>query len=258
MDELVIAGQRLRSRLFLGTGRYPDAESLRAAVAAAEVDVVAAALRRVDPERPRLDPLRVLADLPLRILPNTSGARTAAEAVRIARLARELTGHGWVKVEITPDEESLLPDAAETLAAAARLVREGFTVLPYIQADPVLARRLEEAGCAAVMPLGAPIGTGQGLKTRPFLEVILERARVPVIVDAGLGLPSHACAAMELGADAVLVNTAIARCGDPPRMARAFAAAVRAGRAAWLAGRAPQTRRPVPSSPAEGRLSGDT
>ncbi len=262
-DPLVIAGERLASRLFIGTGRYRRAADLVDAVRAARPSLIAVAIRRVAldaPEAAEPDPVAALLDADLvgpegaRLLPNTSGARDAAEAVRIARLAREVVGHGWVKLEITPDETTLLPDPIETLAAAGTLVADGFTVLPYMPADPVLAKRLEDAGCAAVMPLGAPIGTGQGITTRRFVELIVRDASVPVVVDAGLGAPSHACDAMELGADAVLANTAIARAADPVAMARAFAGAVVAGRTARIAGRIPESPTPTASSSLEGRI----
>ncbi|NOY82323.1 MAG: thiazole synthase [Kiritimatiellaeota bacterium] len=230
-NELIIAGRTFGSRLFFGTGKFGSPAVMAEAIEASETELVTVALRRVDLQAParedpllsRLDPERVL------VVPNTSGARTAEEAVRIARLARAGGGFEWVKLELTPDPNYLLPDPVETLRATEILAAEGFVVMPYINADPVLAHLLEEAGAATVMPLGAPIGTNRGLRTRDMLEIIIEQARVPVVVDAGLGLPSHACAALELGADAVLVNTAIASAGDPVAMARAFALAVRAG-----------------------------
>lgn len=271
-DPLVIAGEPLRSRLFIGTGRYRRAADLVGAVRAAGPSLIAVAIRRAPIEAPTdspaadadgvTDPIAALLDADVigpgaaRLLPNTSGARNADEAVRIARLAREVVGHGWVKLEITPDLDTLLPDPVETLAAAQTLAGDGFTVLPYMPADPVLAKRLEDAGCAAVMPLGAPIGTGQGLTTRRFVELIVRDASVPVVVDAGLGAPSHACEAMEFGADAVLANTAIARAADPVAMAGAFAGAVVAGRAARLAGRIPESPTPTASSSLEGRIGG--
>ncbi|HPU99275.1 MAG TPA: thiazole synthase, partial [Candidatus Hydrogenedentes bacterium] len=209
-DPLVIAGRSFRSRLMIGTGKFPSAEALRAAVEASGAEIVTVALRRVDLTRPEegdilsaLDPERQL------ILPNTSGARTAEEAVRLARLARSAGLPPWVKLELTPEPRYLLPDPVETLRAAEILVRDGFVVLPYIQADPVLARRLQDIGTATVMPLGAPIGSNRGVRTRDMIRIIIEQATVPVVVDAGLGAPSHAAEAMELGADAVLVNTAI-------------------------------------------------
>ena len=188
------------------------------------------------------------------LLPNTSGARTAEDACRLARLGREATGSTWIKLEIHPDPRYLLPDPVETLKAAETLVKEGFTVLPYINADPVLAKRLEDVGCATVMPLGSPIGSARGIETRASIEIIIEQANVPVVVDAGLGAPSHAAEAMEMGADAVLVNTAIAVADDPVRMAAAFKAAVEAGRVAFELGLAPKRREAEPTSPLTGFL----
>jgi thiazole synthase len=257
MDDTVlrIAGREFRSRLLLGTGKFPSAVALRAAIAASGAEIVTVALRRVDLERPEeegilsaIDPERLL------ILPNTSGARTADEAVRLARLAAAAGLPRWVKLELTPEPRYLLPDPIETLRATEMLVCEGFTVLPYIQADPILAKRLEEAGAATVMPLGAPIGSNRGLRTRDMVRIIIEQARVPVVVDAGLGAPSHAAEAMELGADAVLVNTAISDAEDPAAMARAFALAVEAGRLARLSGTAPERDRGQASSPLTGFL----
>lgn len=248
-DPLVIAGRTFRSRLLLGTGKFPGAAALRAAVAASGSEIVTVALRRVDLDSPdddllgALDPERVL------ILPNTAGARDAAEAVRLAHLARAAGLPAWVKLEVTPDPRYLLPDPIDTLKAAEILVKDGFTVLPYMPADPVLARRLEEVGVAAVMPLGAPIGSNRGLKTRDAVQIIVEQAGVPVVVDAGLGAPSHAAEAMELGAAAVLVNTAIAVAADPARMAAAFRAGVAAGRLAYRAGLAPPQFEAAASSP---------
>jgi thiazole synthase len=234
-DELVIAGRSFRSRLFIGTGKFGSNEAMRTAIEASGAEVVTVALRRIDTSSNEDAILDALPEGVL-LLTNTSGAVDAGEAVRLARLARAAGLPAWIKLEVTPDPRYLLPDPVETLAAAAQLVEEGFTVLPYCPADPVLCRRLEEVGCATVMPLGSWIGSNQGLRTRQALEVIVEQARVPVVVDAGLGAPSHAAEAMELGADAVLVNTAVATAGDPPAMARAFRLAVEAGRAAWLAG----------------------
>lgn len=242
---LTIAGRQFASRLLVGTGKFPSPEAMRDALVACGTEIVTVALRRADLTGTRdpfanilefIDPDRYL------LLPNTSGARDAGEAVRLARLAVAAGLPKWVKLEIHPDPRYLLPDPIETLAAAETLVREGFTVLPYINADPVLAKRLQEAGCATVMPLGSPIGSNRGLQTRDQLRIIIDQATVPVVVDAGLGAPSHAAEAMELGADAVLVNTAIAIAVDPCRMGRAFQAAVEAGRAAFeigLAGPSP-------------------
>ncbi len=229
---LVIAGTPFTSRLLMGTGKFASAQQLQQAVINAGSQLVTLALRRVrlqgeDPQI--LAPLRATG---VHLLPNTSGARTAEEAIFAARLAREALGTHWVKLEIHPDPRYLMPDPLATLQAAKQLVKEGFVVLPYCSADPALCRLLEEAGCAAVMPLGAPIGSNRGLVTRDMLEIIIEQARVPVVVDAGIGAPSHAALAMEMGADAVLVNTAIATAGDPAMMAQAFRLAVEAGQLA--------------------------
>jgi thiazole synthase len=236
---LTIAGRRFRSRLFLGTGKFSSNEAMRAALDASGAEIVTVALRRADLSGQRdayanilefIDPARYL------ILPNTSGAMNAAEAVRLARLAAAAGLPMWVKLEIHPDPTYLLPDPIETLKAAEILVNEGFVVLPYINADPVLAKRLQDVGVATVMPLGAPIGSNRGLATRDQIRIIIEQATVPVIVDAGLGAPSHAAQAMELGAAAVLINTAIAIASDPSRMAVAFKLAVQAGREAFELG----------------------
>jgi len=236
---LVIAGRTFRSRLILGTGKFASPELMRAALVASGAELVTVALRRADLSGQR-DPFANILEFidpeTYLLLPNTSGAMNAEEAIRLARLAAAAGLPRWVKLEIHPDPRYLLPDAVETLRAAERLVQEGFTVLPYINADPVLAKRLEEVGCATVMPLGAPIGSNRGLQTRDQLRIIIQQATVPVVVDAGLGAPSHAAEAMELGADAVLVNTAIAVAGDPCRMAEAFKWAVAAGRSAYEAG----------------------
>jgi thiazole synthase len=253
-DKLTIAGRDFTSRLFIGTGKYASNEMMARSIEAAGTEMVTVALRRVDIGNPNDDMLAAIDRDRYLLLPNTSGARDAEEAVRLARLARAATGIAWVKLEVTPDPYYLLPDGAETLRAAERLVAEGFVVLPYIQADPVLAKRLEDVGTATVMPLASPIGSNQGLKTRASLEIIIEQATVPVVVDAGLGVPSHAADAMEMGADAVLVNTSIATAADPVAMARAFAMAVEAGRMAWLAGRAAERRIASASSPLTGFL----
>lgn len=235
-DHLEIAGRRFASRLFLGTGKFSANRVMREAVAASRSELVTVALKRVDVANPGDDLLAHL-DLPgVHLLPNTSGARTAAEAVFAAQLAREALDTAWVKLEIHPDPRHLMPDPIETLAAAEELVGEGFVVLPYVHADPVLCKRLEDIGCPAVMPLAAPIGSNAGLAAERFLELIIAAARVPVVVDAGLGRPSQAAAALEMGADAVLVNTAIAVAGDPVAMAGAFRDAVDCGRRAHRAG----------------------
>jgi thiazole synthase len=236
---LVIAGRTFNSRLFLGTGKFPSNVSMRDALAASGTEIVTVALRRADltgKHDPYANILEFIDPEKYLILPNTSGAMNAEEAVRLARLAAAAGLPKWVKLEIHPDPTYLLPDPIETLKAAEILVKEGFTVLPYINADPVLAKRLQEAGTATVMPLGAPIGSNRGIATRDQIRIIIEQAIVPVVVDAGIGAPSHAAEAMELGADAVLVNTAIAIASDPVRMAIAFQKAVQAGREAFELG----------------------
>ena len=254
-DPLVIADRSFTSRLIVGTGKFGSPEAMREALEAARTEMVTVALRRVDLDaaggRDILDDIDAERYL---VLPNTSGAVDAEEAVRIARLARSAGLPAWVKLEVTPDPRYLLPDPVETLRAAERLVAEEFVVLPYINADPVLAKRLQEAGCATVMPLGSWIGSNQGVRTRDAVGIIIEQATVPVVVDAGLGAPSHAAEAMEMGADAVLVNTAIAVAGDPAGMARAFAQGVEAGRGAFLAGVAPVRAAAEASSPLTGFL----
>lgn len=252
-DPLVIAGREFSSRLFLGTGKFPSNESLSAAVAASATEMVTVALRRVDPTATE----DILDALPpeVLLLTNTSGAVDADEAVRLARLARAAELPEWIKLEVTPDPRYLLPDPVETLKAAEVLCAEGFVVLPYVNADPVLCKRLEEVGCATVMPLGSWIGSNQGLRTKAALEIIVEQALVPVVVDAGIGAPSQAAEAMELGADAVLVNTAIGTARDPAAMAGAFRLAVEAGRRGWRAGLAPAGAGAAASSPLTGFLT---
>lgn len=254
-DNLIIAGTEFKSRLFLGTGKFSSIDIMKGAIRESGTDMVTVALRRVDLDDPGDDLLAAVNSFSgIQLLPNTSGARDATEAVRIARLARAAGCGSWLKLEVTPDPRYLLPDPIETLKAAEILVKEGFIVLPYINADPILAKRLEEAGTAAVMPLGSPIGTNKGLKTEENIKIIIEMSNVPVVVDAGLGAPSHAALAMELGADAVLVNTAIAAARDPLLMARAFRLGTEAGRSAFLAGRAPERDHAEPSSPLTGFL----
>src|SRR4051794_38878010 len=249
---LVIAGREFRSRLFLGTGKFSAPEAMRDALVASGTEIVTVALRRADLSGKKdpfanilefIDPKRYL------ILPNTSGAMNAEEAVRLSRLAAAAGLPKWVKLEIHPDPRYLLPDPVETFKATEILVKEGFTVLPYINADPVLAKRLQDAGAATVMPLGSPIGSNRGIQTRDQIRIIIEQATVPVVVDAGLGAPSHAAEAMELGADAVLVNTAIAIASDPNRMAEAFKMAVEAGRAAYEIGLGETSATARPTSP---------
>lgn len=236
MENLIIGNREFKSRLFVGTGKFRSNEIMSAAIKASGSQMVTVAMKRIDMDNRDDDMLRHIVADDIQLLPNTSGVRNAEEAVLAAQLAREAFGTNFIKLEIHPDPKYLLPDPVETLAATEQLVKLGFIVLPYIQADPVLCKRLEEVGSAAVMPLGAPIGTNKGLVTRELLKIIIEQSRVPVVVDAGIGAPSHAAEAMELGADAVLVNTAIAVAGDPVRMAKAFADATVAGREAFEAG----------------------
>jgi len=250
-DELEIAGVRFSSRLFLGTGKYEDMETMREALERSGTEMVTVAVRYMDLSGER----SILQELDLsryRLLPNTAGATTAEQAVKMARLAREATGTNWVKLEVIGDQKTLWPDTGATVEATKELVAEDFVVLPYTSTDLVAAIRLEEAGAATVMPLASPIGSGQGMPDWASISRIVERITVPVVVDAGLGVPSDAAFAMELGADAVLVNTAIARAGNPPQMAEAMKLGVRAGRLAYLAGRMPVSRYAVPSSPTRG------
>ncbi len=236
-DILTIGGRDFKSRLFMGTGKFPSNELMLRAILASGSEMITVAMKRIDMEHEEEDDmLSHINREHVQFLPNTSGVRDAEEAVMAARLARDCFGTDFIKLEIHPDPKYLLPDPVETLRATEILAREGFKVLPYIQADPVLCKRLEEVGTAAVMPLGAPIGTNKGLLTRDLLEIIIAESRVPVVVDAGIGAPSHAAEALEMGADAVLVNTAIAVAGNPVEMAEAFRLAVEAGRKAYLAG----------------------
>ncbi len=251
---LVIAGREIRSRLFMGTGKFSGGAVMATALEASGAEIVTVALRRVDLSDPGDDILSHIDRDRYLLLPNTSGARDADEAVRVARLAREATGIRWLKLEVTPEPNYLLPDPVETLRAAQTLIKEGFVVLPYINADPVLALRLQDAGCAAVMPLGAPIGTGRGVRTADQIRIIVEQAAVPVVVDAGLGLPSHVCRSFELGADAVLVNTAVAAAADPVKMAEAFRLAVDASLRCRTAGPMDEHDRAAASSPLTGFL----
>src|ERR1700677_3818900 len=239
MTGLTIAGRTFGSRLLVGTGKFSSNQAMAEALEASGTEIVTVALRRADltgKDDPYADILNFIDPKKYLILPNTSGAMNAGEAVRLARLAAAAGLPKWVKLEIHPDPRYLLPDPVETFKAAEILVAEGFTVLPYINADPVLAKRLEDVGCATVMPLGSPIGSARGIETRASIEIIIEQATVPVVVDAGLGAPSHAAQAMEMGADAVLVNTAIAVSHHPCRMGRAFDMAVRCGREAYELG----------------------
>ena len=254
MDRLVIAGREFNSRLLVGTGKFVSCEIMAEAIENSGTEIVTVALRRVDIENENDNMLSAIDRNKYLLLPNTSGARDAEEAVRLSKLARAATGINWVKLEVTPDPYYLLPDPIETLKAAEILVKDGFIVLPYINADPILAKKLESAGTATVMPLGSPIGSNQGLKTRSALQIIIEQANVPVVVDAGLGRPSHAAEAMEIGADAVLVNTAIATADEPCQMAAAFKLAVEAGRLAYISGSAAASKRASASSPLTGFL----
>ena len=250
MDKLIIGNREFSSRLFVGTGKFPSNELMLKAILTFESEMITVAMKRINMENEADDDmLRHINRDAVQFLPNTSGVRNAQEAVFAAKLARECFGTNFIKLEIHPNPKYLLPDPVETLKATEELVKLGFVVLPYIQADPVLCKRLEDVGTAAVMPLGAPIGTNKGLKTKDLLEIIIAESNVPVVIDAGLGAPSHAAEAMEMGADAVLVNTAIAIASDPVAMARAFKLAVEAGHMAHLAGLGAQSSFAVASSP---------
>ena len=262
LDPLVIGGRSFNSRLFTGTGKYPNLKSMQDSLERSGCEMVTVAVRSVQTVAAGHEGLMEAIDWSrIWMLPNTAGCATAEEAVRVARLGRELAklagqeDNTFVKLEVIPDSRHLLPDPIGTLQAAEQLVKEGFTVLPYINADPLLARHLEEAGCATVMPLGSPIGSGQGLRNDANIALIIENAGVPVVVDAGIGVPSEAAQALEMGADAVLVNSAIALAGHPPAMAEAMAMAVQAGRQAHQAGRLPLRQDASPSSPVSGRVS---
>jgi thiazole synthase len=249
MDKLIIAGKEFSSRLFLGTGKFSSNHIMAEAIKASGSEMVTVALKRVDIHSEEDDLVGHIQQPNITLLPNTSGVRNAKEAVFAAQLAREALETNWLKLEIHPDPRYLLPDPIETLKAAEELVNLGFIVLPYINADPVICKRLEEAGTAAVMPLGSPIGSNSGLQTLAMLEIIIEQSNVPVVVDAGIGAPSHAAQAMELGADAVLVNTAIAVAGNPVNMALAFKLGVEAGRMAYEAKLGSRQLQAVASSP---------
>jgi len=260
-DALVIGGRSFRSRLMTGTGKYPSLAAMQASLVSSACEIVTVAVRRVQTQAAGHEGLMEAIDWSrIWMLPNTAGCATAEEAIRVARLGRELAklagqeDNTFVKLEVIPDTRHLLPDPIGTLEAAEQLVKEGFTVLPYINADPLLAKRLEEAGCATVMPLGSPIGSGQGIRNAANIALIIENANVPVVVDAGIGVPSEAAQAMEMGADALLINSAIALAGDPPAMARAMALACEAGRSAHRAGRLPMRADASPSSPRAGRI----
>jgi len=252
-DTLTIAGRQFRSRLFLGTGKYAGPEQTVAALDASGTELVTVAIRRLDLDNPNArTELDYIDWSRYTVLPNTAGCKTVDEALFTARLGRSVTGSNWVKLEVIPDPKYLLPDPIGTLRAAEQLLSEGFVVLPYIHADPILAKHLEEAGCATVMPLGSAIGSGQGILTLDEIKIIIENAKVPVVVDAGIGAPSDAALAMEIGADAVLINTAVAKAADPPGMAAAMRKGVEAGREAYLAGRIPAKPYASASSPTEG------
>jgi thiazole synthase len=260
-DALVIAGRSFASRLMTGTGKYPSLAAMQASLEASGCSIVTVAVRRVQTQAEGHQGLMEAIDWTRYwMLPNTAGCATAEEAVRVARLGRELAklagqeDNTFVKLEVIPDSRHLLPDPIGTLEAAEQLVKEGFSVLPYINADPLLARRLEEAGCVTVMPLGSPIGSGQGIRNAANIALIIENASVPVVVDAGIGVPSEAAQAMEMGADALLVNSAIALAGDPVAMAQAMGEATRAGRTAFGAGRLPVRPQASASSPLQGRV----
>lgn len=249
-DTLRIGGRDFHSRLFVGTGKFPSSELMLESILASGSEMITVAMKRVNMMNEATDDMLTHINRDhVQLLPNTSGVRNADEAVLAAQMSREIFHTDFIKLEIHPDPRHLMPDPIETLEACRRLAAEGFKVLPYVQADPVLCKLLEEAGAAAVMPLGAPIGTNKGLVTREMLEIIIDQSVVPVVVDAGLGAPSHAAEAMEMGADAVLVNTAIAVAGDPVAMARAFAKAVEAGREAFRAGLAGISNHAVATSP---------
>lgn len=250
-DVLKIADKEFSSRLILGTGKFPSNEIMLQAIESSGCEIVTVAVRRIDIDNPQYDILTALSTKKVLLLPNTSGAQNALEAIRLARLARAIGNTNWVKLEVTPSPRYLLPDGEETLKAAEELIKEGFIVLPYINADAILAKKLEDIGCAAVMPLGSPIGSNKGLKTLDAIKIIVEESSVPVIVDAGIGKPSDACLAMELGVDAIMLNTAIATSEDPVSMAEAFKLAVSSGRLAYLSGLAPESEVARASSPLE-------
>ena len=253
IDDLVIAGVTFKSRLITGTGKHRSKQDLLDSVERSGTEMITVAIRRLNLDDPNQETLLDHLDWDrYRILPNTAGSATADEAVFTARLAREVTGSNWIKVEVIPDAQYLLPDPVGTFEASKRLIEEGFVVLPYIHADPVLAKRLEDIGCATVMPLGSPIGSGRGVLTSEEIQIIIEQSSVPVVVDAGLGVPSEASHVMEMGADCVLVNTAIAQADDPGGMGEAFKLGVEAGRMAYLAGRIPVKETASASSPTTG------
>ena len=248
-DILNIGGESFHSRLFVGTGKFPSGESLQRTIKNSSTELVTVAMKRASPNGSADSIIDFIPQDRVKILPNTSGVRDAKEAIFVAQMAREALETNWLKLEIHPDPKYLMPDPVETLLATEELAKLGFVVLPYCHADPVLCKRLEDAGAAAVMPLGSPIGTNHGLKSREFLKIIIEQSNLPVIVDAGIGAPSHASEALELGASAVLVNTALAVAKDPPTMGTAFRKAVEAGRLAYLSGLGDTNRSARPTSP---------
>ncbi|MBD2081814.1 thiazole synthase [Leptolyngbya sp. FACHB-17] len=261
-DDLIIAGRKFQSRLMTGTGKYRNFDEMRQSIAASSCEIVTVAVRRVQTNAPGHEGLAEAIDWSkIWMLPNTAGCQTAEDAIRVARLGREMAkllgqeDNNFVKLEVIPDTKYLLPDPIGTLEAAEQLVKEGFAVLPYINADPLLAKRLEEAGCATVMPLGSPIGSGQGIRNTANIQIIIENAKIPVVVDAGIGTPSEAAQAMEMGADALLINTAIAQAANPAAMAQAMNLATVAGRLAYQAGRIPVKAYASASSPMTGRIN---
>lgn len=261
-DSLIIAGREFRSRLMTGTGKYPNLEAMQHSILASECEIVTVAVRRVQTQAPGHEGLAEAIDWQkIWMLPNTAGCKTAEDAIRVARLGREMAkllgqeDNNFVKLEVIPDAKYLLPDPIGTLEAAEQLVKEGFAVLPYINADPLLAKRLEEVGCATVMPLGSPIGSGQGIQNAANIRIIIEETNIPVVVDAGIGTPSEAAAAMELGADALLINSAIALAQNPAAMAKAMGLATVAGRLAYRAGRIPMKSFASASSPLTGTIN---
>ncbi|MBE9010777.1 thiazole synthase [Pseudanabaenaceae cyanobacterium LEGE 13415] len=261
-DSLIIAGRKFHSRLMTGTGKYRNFDEMRQSIAASGCEIVTVAVRRVQTNAPGHEGLAEAIDWSkIWMLPNTAGCQTAEDAIRVARLGREMAkllgqeDNNFVKLEVIPDAKYLLPDPIGTLEAAEQLVKEGFAVLPYVNADPLLAKRLEEVGCATVMPLGSPIGSGQGIRNAANIQIIIENAKIPIVVDAGIGTPSEAAQAMELGADALLINTAIAQAANPAAMARAMNLATEAGRLAYQAGRIPVKAYASASSPVTGRIN---
>ena len=261
-DQLQIGDKSFSSRLFTGTGKYPSIEIMQESLVNSQCEMVTVAIRRIQSmESGHQGLMEAINWKRFWMLPNTAGCSNAEEAIRVARLGRELAklagqeNNNFIKLEVIPDKKYLLPDPFGTLEAAEKLVNEGFTVLPYINADPLLAKRLEEVGCATVMPLGSPIGSAQGLRNEANIALIIENSNIPVVVDAGIGVPSEAAHAMEIGADAVLVNSAIALAGRPPKMAEAMHKAVQAGREAFIAKRLPERSKASPSSPSEGIIT---